>query len=84
MPFTLPNIESGPSFAGQAAMDATDIAILTAALDGTGVLTGCTVSQHTGSDMKVDVAAGTVQIAGTQYSVPSATGHLAASAYRIA
>ena len=64
MPFTIPNIEASPTFDGQAVPDFTDWAALTAGESSTGVINGCGVTQHTGSDMNVAVAAGNIFVNG--------------------
>ncbi len=74
MTLVIPNYQSITSgFYGQSIADSTDYAALAAAADDTGVVAGCTVTQDTGADMKVAVAAGTVKFQGTQYTV-AATG----------
>jgi hypothetical protein len=73
MTFTIPNIESGPSFNGQSVLDSTDVGILAASSLKTGVVSGCVVSQDTGTDLKVAVSSGVVLIANVQYTV-AATG----------
>lgn len=76
MPFTIPNVESTPSFNGQANTDATDIAIMAAAANGTGVISGCLVSSPTTAGMAVNVAAGSVCVQGVIYN-PTAVTNLA-------
>ena len=71
MALIIPTIESSPSFDAQAWMDSTDLAALTLALSGTGVVTGCIVSQNDGSSMSCAVAAGTAMINGLTVGVAS-------------
>lgn len=59
--FTIPN-EADAAHANQAEIDKVDIDILTAALAGTGVETGCAVTAQVSPDMTVAVAAGSVRI----------------------
>lgn len=72
MTLTVPTIESAPTFDGQAVPDSTDWQALSQTIQATGVFSGCTVSQHTGSDMAVNVAAGLIAVAGVGSSVASA------------
>lgn len=75
MPFIVPNVQSLSSaqFPGMANVDETDFAILAAIGDGTGVITGCQVSQNTGSNLLVNIAAGTLYVAGTKYTPGAVT-----------
>lgn len=73
MAFTLPTLESSPTFDGQTVPDSTDFALLTGSMDGTGVISGCAVTPHTGSDMNVSIAAGIVLIAGLPVIVAAVT-----------
>ncbi len=66
---TIPDLQSNPTFDAQSVSDATDLAALVAGQDGTGVVSGCAVSPHTGTDMEVSVAAGTVMVGSTSYTV---------------
>lgn len=72
MALVVPNIESSPTFDAQSISDSTDFTALQGTDLGTGVVSGCAVSQHTGSDMEVTVAAGSVRVAGLTYAVASA------------
>jgi hypothetical protein len=75
MPFIIPNIETaGLSFNGMAVQDQTDITIHAQAADGTGVVSGCQVTQNSGSNMNVSVAAGVVTVLGLSYTVSATTG----------
>jgi len=69
MAFTIPNIESAPTFDAQSIFENTDLTVLANGVDGNGVISGCLVTPHTGSDMNVSIAAGVVQIAGVQVTV---------------
>lgn len=68
MGLTVPN-SSEATYAAQAMPDARDWDTIVAALGGYGVVSGCAVSAHSPANMTVDVAAGTVKIAGTDYAV---------------
>jgi hypothetical protein len=70
---TVPNIESGPTFDAQAITDSTDQAARDGAPAGTGVVSGCGVTPHTGSDMNVAIAAGVVLVAGVSVTVAAVT-----------
>lgn len=63
----------------QAVMDATDLAAWTATDSLTGVVSGMTVTQHTGSDMNVSIAAGVYMIAGAMFSYAGGTAAIAAA-----
>lgn len=76
---TVPNIQTSPTFDGQSIDDSTDDQVRALADDLIGVISGCAVSQHTGSDMNVAVAAGVVQVAGVLTSV-SAVASIAIAA----
>jgi hypothetical protein len=65
MPLVLPNIEDVPSFDAMAARDSSDLSALGAPGRGVGVVSGMAVTQDTGADMKVAVAAGSVLLGGT-------------------
>jgi hypothetical protein len=85
MPFTIPNAENPPTYAGQAVLDSTDILALAAVTSLTGVSYGCTVSA--GSGLTVNVVAGVVQYQGVTSAVSAATnyapgGYAASSADR--
>ena len=69
MAFTIPNQGDAGSSSSQSEIDAQDIAILVAAYNGDGVVTGGAVTAQSTPDMTVAVAAGTVMIAGTHYAI---------------
>lgn len=74
MALTKPNDPAAPvnpaAFVAQAAPDQFDTDLLALALNATGVVSGCAVTQRgAGANMSVDVAAGTVEIAGQQIAV---------------
>lgn len=71
MGFTLPNDVSGGTAAQhqQSAPDTLDFAILAAALNGDGVLTGCSAAAQGSPDMTYAVSAGTVSVSGTTAAV---------------
>lgn len=76
MPFTIPNESDSNTNIGrvdQAEVDTGDIAMLTAGIAGDGVLSGCQVTAQPTPDLTVDVASGTVQIAGSVVSVAQGT-----------
>lgn len=79
MALTVPNIQSSPTFDGQSIDDSTDDQARALADNQTGVLSGCAVSPHTGSDMNVAIAAGVVAVAGVVVVVSAVTS-LAVSA----
>jgi hypothetical protein len=68
MALTFPTAESSPSFAGQAVLDATDMAAALAAAAGSGV-TGCLVTAQGSPNMTVQVASGSVVVAGATTAV---------------
>ena len=68
MAFTIPN-QADAGTSSQSEIDAQDIAILVAAYNGSGVVTGGAVTAQSSPDMTVAVAAGTVMIAGTHYGI---------------
>ena len=68
MAFTIPN-QADAGTSSQSELDAQDIAILVAAYNGDGVVTGGAVTAQGTPDMTVAVAAGTVMIAGTHYAI---------------
>ncbi len=68
MAFTIPN-QADAGTSSQSELDAQDIAILVAAYNGDGVVTGGAVTAQSTPDMTVAVAAGTVMIAGTHYAI---------------
>ena len=68
MAFTIPN-QADAGTSSQSEIDAQDIAILVAAYNGSGVVTGGAVTAQGTPDMTVAVAAGTVMIAGTHYAI---------------
>jgi len=61
MPFTIPSNDLAGVPARQSVWYSTDIAVLVAALAGTGVLTGCAVTAQGTPDMTLAVASGTIQ-----------------------
>jgi hypothetical protein len=70
----LPNIgDANITYDAQAVRDAVDNYALGAGVNGTGVISGCQVTQDTGADLKFDIAAGVVQVAGVQYTVGALT-----------
>jgi hypothetical protein len=69
--FTIPNIESSPTFDGQSVPDATDWSAVTLAENGTYVVSGMGVTPSSG--MTVAIAAGTFSIAGGQYTYAGGT-----------
>lgn len=80
MPYTLPNVESSPTYPAQAVPDQTDLQIVAALGNQTGVKPAthqCLVSP--GSGYSVNVDSGTIYVAGTSVSV-SAVTNLAPSA----
>lgn len=74
-----PSIGDSPSFHGMTVPDEVDLFAAVAAVLGTGIVSGCLVTQHTGSDMAVNVSAGTVAILGNLYTYAGTT-NLAVSA----
>lgn len=68
MPFTIPN-SADAGFSAQAEPDSRDIEALVAGHARTGVVSGCAVTAQATPDMTVAVAAGTVEVAGTQAAV---------------
>ena len=64
MAVIIPNYQDSPSFPAMAERDRTDDFAARCAAQGTGVLSGMAVTQHTGSDMYVTVAAGQVSVQG--------------------
>ncbi len=69
MALVTPNAESLPAFPAQAVLDATDVAALSSAIDGSGVISGCQVSAQSTPNMTVQVAAGSVYVNGATVSV---------------
>lgn len=70
-PFIVPN-QGDATHEGQAAPDKVDIDILVAGQVRTGVVSGCAVTQRAaGANMSVDVASGTIVVAGTEVAVSS-------------
>ena len=74
MAYVVYDLQDSPTYDGQAGLDRCDVAALAAAAQGQGVVTGCGVSQHTGSDYYVNVAAGSVVINGLLVAVSAVTG----------
>lgn len=68
MAIVLPQLDDAPAFAGMAVQDSVDDFVRISDKYGTFVETGCQVTQDTGSDMKVAVAAGRVAIQGNDYA----------------
>jgi hypothetical protein len=77
MTFTIPNIETSPTFDGQSVPDATDFQTLALGLNGTGVDNGCGVTAQSSPNMTVQVAAGNVTIIGTGVVAVAAVTSLA-------
>jgi hypothetical protein len=76
MPFTIPGQDVAGVPARQSPWYSTDIAILVAALAGTGVLTGCGVTAQGSPDMTLAVAAGSIQPAAGAASVAVTAGNV--------
>ena len=76
MAFTIPN-QADAGTSSQSEIDAQDIAILVAAYNGSGVVTGGAVTAQGTPDMTVAVAAGTVMIAGTHYAISAGNATIA-------
>ena len=74
MAYVVYDLQDSPTYDGQAGLDRCDVAALAAAAQGQGVVTGCGVCQHTGSDYYVNVAAGSVVINGLLVAVSAVTG----------
>lgn len=67
-------LSNAATYDGQARPDAGDTFVWSAALRRTGVLTGCTLTQHAGlANMSVDVATGSILILDTPYNISSLT-----------
>ena len=79
MALVIPNIESNPTFDGQSNVDATDLAAMSSATSGSGVVSGCQVSPQSSPNMTVQVAAGTIFINTAPISV-SATSSVSIGA----
>lgn len=78
MSFEIKNLADA-TYGAQAEVDNVDVDILVQGIKGEGVVTGCAVTQRAaGANMSVDVASGTVRIAGA--SVAVASGNVAVSA----
>lgn len=73
MALVIPDIQNSPTFDAQALLDQTDLNAIMATDDGNGVLSGCAVTPHTGSDMNIAIAAGVVIVNGVQVSVSAVT-----------
>lgn len=71
MAFTLPNIETSPTFDAQSVVDSTDESCIVAANNGTGVISGCGVVAQGTPNMTVQVGSGTVRVAGAPVGVSS-------------
>jgi hypothetical protein len=76
MAFTIPN-QADAGTSSQSEVDAVDFGILVAAYNGTGVVTGGAVTAQGTPDMTVAIAAGTVLINGTRYTISSGNGTIA-------
>jgi len=68
MAVVIPNVQDSPAFIAMAERDRTDDFAARCDSLGSGVVSGMAVTQDTGSDMKVAVAAGSVMVAGTSYA----------------
>lgn len=71
MAFTVPNIESSPTYDGQSVSDATDLAIVTATNASIGVVSGMAVTFS--SVLTVAVASGVVNIGNTMVTYAGGT-----------
>lgn len=71
MAFSIPNKASAAISDEQAEPDSVDIDILVAGVGGVGVVSGCGVTPQGSPNMTVTVAAGTVQVAGSNVAVTS-------------
>jgi hypothetical protein len=71
--WVLPDIQSPGNYDGQSIIDNVDLQGAYDLAQGTGVVSGCVVTQDTGSDMAVAVGAGVVSVGWQQYAV-AATG----------
>jgi hypothetical protein len=81
MPDFVPAIQEVPSYDAQAAWDNVDVNTLAAALTGTGVVSGCRVTQHSPTaDMGVDVSVGSVLINGVSVAVAAQSNVTVAAA----
>jgi hypothetical protein len=80
MLLTIPNVESSPTFDSQAVPDSTDWNALISMNVATGVSQGCQVTPHTGLDMNVAIAAGTVVINGKIVQVTAVASKAIAAA----
>lgn len=79
MAFTVPDSALAP-YPDQARVQQTDFDILVAGYGGTGVSSGCAVSQRgAGANMSVDVASGVIFAAGSTVSVASANKAIGAN-----
>jgi lysophospholipase L1-like esterase len=75
MAAVMPSYNDLPAFDAMACEDEVDIFDrATAAILGTGVVSGCLVTQDTGTDMKVAVSSGQVAILGTLYTYAGTGG----------
>src|ERR1017187_1724016 len=74
MASVMPTLQDLPTFDGMAAEDQVDIWVNADGEAGFGVTSGCLVTQDTGSDMKVAVSSGTVEINGTSYTYAGTGG----------
>lgn len=78
LPF-LPN-EADATFNDQAEPDSVDFEILLLGFQQTGVVSGCEVTESSGSEMEIDVASGEVLLAGSGISVSAQADETIATA----
>jgi hypothetical protein len=67
MAAVMPALQDAPTFDGMTVEDEVDLYVGVAPDLGTGVVSGCLVTQDTGSDMKVAISSGVVKILGNYY-----------------
>lgn len=81
MTFTIPNLPSSASFEQQvqSAPDQYDFQAIVNADAGTGLVSGCAVTQNGGGAMSVSVALGVVAVAGAEVSVAAGTATITAA-----
>ena len=71
MALVMPTLQDGPAFDGMCVEDEVDIFARTSQFYGTGVISGCQVTQNaSGPNMTVQVSAGLVAIQGNTYVYP--------------
>ncbi len=80
MSVLMPVLQESPAFDGMAVDDDVDRFVELLVSSGGGVVTGCQVTQHTGSDMAVNVAAGAVIINNQLYLYAGTTALAISSA----